>query len=86
MREVHLTLVGGHSGALRTLKQIASTFFWSGMKEDVAKFVAECVICQRQKYEATRPAGLLQPLPVPTAIWEDIVMDFIVGLTQIEGF
>ncbi|KAD3336176.1 hypothetical protein E3N88_31695 [Mikania micrantha] len=47
---------------------------------DVQVFVQQCLTCQRQKYEALAPAGLLQPLPVPAQAWEDVSIDFIVGL------
>jgi hypothetical protein len=55
--------------------------YWSyGLKRDVATHVALCDMCQRVKAEHQRPAGLLQPLKVPEWKWEEIGMDFIVGL------
>jgi hypothetical protein len=52
------------------------------MKRDVAAHVAMCDVCQRVKAEHQRPAGLLQPLKVPKWKWEEISMDFIVGLPR----
>lgn len=50
------------------------------MKRDVQEHVAACNICQRNKSDSRSPARLLQPLPVPTKVWEDISLDFIDGL------
>ena len=52
------------------------------MKRGIAWYVAECDVCQKVKADHLKPAGTLQPLPVPTWKWEDIHMDFIVGLPR----
>ncbi|WVZ76334.1 hypothetical protein U9M48_024317, partial [Paspalum notatum var. saurae] len=57
-------------------------FWWYGMKRAVAEYVAVCDTCQRVKAEHQRPAGLLQPLKIPEWKWEEISMDFIVGLPR----
>jgi len=50
------------------------------MKREIAKYVAECDTCQRVKDSQLKVAGTLHPLPIPSWKWEDISMDFIVGL------
>ena len=50
------------------------------MKREIAKYVSEGDICQRIKASHLKVVGTLQPLPIPSWKWEDISMDFIVGL------
>jgi hypothetical protein len=52
------------------------------MKREIAEYVAVCDSCQRIKAEHHRPAGLLQPLQIPQWKWDEIGMDFIVGLPR----
>ncbi|GAU48361.1 hypothetical protein TSUD_282420 [Trifolium subterraneum] len=86
LKEFHETSQGGHSGFYRTYRRLAANVYWVGMKNVVQEFVRSCDVCQRQKYLASSPGGLLQPLPIPDRIWEDISMDFITGLPKSKGF
>ena len=52
------------------------------MKRQIDEFVAKCLICQQVKAEHQRPAGLLQPLPIPEWKWEHITMDFVSRLPR----
>lgn len=56
------------------------------MKQDVADFVQQCLICQQAKTKRHRPAGLLQSLPIPAGAWKETTMNFIEGLPRSEGF
>ncbi|WVZ18389.1 hypothetical protein V8G54_005711 [Vigna mungo] len=86
LHEFHNTLLGGHSGFTRTLQRIAAQFYWHGMQKDIKEFVQNCLICQQAKHVTTLPCGLLEPLPIPTQIWEDVAMDFITGLPSSNGY
>jgi hypothetical protein len=52
------------------------------MKREIAEYVDVCDSCQRIKAEHQRPVGLLQPLQIPQWKWDEIGMDFIVGLPR----
>ena len=50
----------------------------------IQKFVAECLVCQQNKVETIKTPGLLQPLSIPSQCWEEVSMDFIIGLPKSE--
>lgn len=85
LREYHDSPTGGHSGEVKTYLRLVSEWFWQGMRKEVAKYVRGCVVCQRNKHSQQQPAGLLQPLPIPMAVWEDVSMDFTEGLLPSKG-
>ncbi|KAL8131129.1 hypothetical protein AgCh_007165 [Apium graveolens] len=66
-------------------KRISQFFYWPQMKQKVIAYVQACDICQRIKSSHTFPGGLLQPLPIPTQIWEDVSMDFVEGFPKSDG-
>lgn len=79
IEEAHATPTGGHGGYLKTLKSLSSNVYWKGMNKDVKQYIQNCLICQQRKYQTLSSGVLLQPLPIPERIWEDISIDFITG-------
>ena len=74
-----------HEGLHKTFQRIRANFYWPKMREDIKATIRECEVCQRHKVEQLSPAGLLQPLPIPKQVWEDISMDFVDGLPVSNG-
>jgi hypothetical protein len=82
LSEAHDTAYSIHSGSTKMYYDLKEQFWWYGMKRSVAEYMAICDTCQRVKAEHQRPAGLLQQLKIPEWKWEEITMDFIVGLPR----
>ena len=45
----------------------------------------ECLVYQQNKVETIKTPSLLQPLSIPSQHWEEISMNFIIGLPKSEG-
>ncbi|WVZ90158.1 LOW QUALITY PROTEIN: hypothetical protein U9M48_036485 [Paspalum notatum var. saurae] len=80
--EAHTSMFTIHPGSNKMYQDLKQKFWWTRMKREIAKYVSECDVCQRVKADHLKPAGMLQPLAVPSWKWEDIHMDFIVGLPR----
>jgi hypothetical protein len=78
--EAHKSKFSIHPGSTKMYQDLKRNFWWSNMKVDIAKYVAECDACHRMKASHLKSAGVLQPLSIPMWKWDDISMDFIVGL------
>lgn len=82
---MHSSHQGGHSGIEVTTKRIKSMFYWPKLKQTVTNFVKKCIVCQKCKADLSAYLGLLQPLPIPNDIWEEVTIDFIEGLPKSQG-
>ncbi|WVZ63654.1 hypothetical protein U9M48_013268 [Paspalum notatum var. saurae] len=82
LSEAHDMAYSIHPDSTKMYYDLKERFWWYCMKRVVADYVAICDTCQRVKAEHQRPVGLLQPLKVPEWKWEEITMDFIVGLPR----
>jgi hypothetical protein len=85
LQEYHSSPIGGHAGVTRTMARLKTQFYWPKMQDHVKEFVQKCLICQQAKASNTLPSSLLQQLPIPQQVWEDIAMDFITGLPNYGG-
>jgi hypothetical protein len=82
MQECHDLPSAGHLGKHKTLQTLQRLFTWPGITKDVAAYVKQCPTCQQTKASTQKPAGLLQPLPVPARRWEMVHLDLVGPLIQ----
>jgi hypothetical protein len=64
---------------------LSRSYYWPRMREKVELYVKTCLVCQQDKVEQRKEAGLLQPLPVPSRPWASASMDFVGGFPTVEG-
>ncbi|KAD4180371.1 hypothetical protein E3N88_28962 [Mikania micrantha] len=68
-------------------QDLRTSYWWPGMKKDIALYVGKCLTCSKVKAEHQKPSGLLQQPEIPQWKWEQISMDFITKLPRTpQGF
>jgi hypothetical protein len=80
LEEAHDSPYSRHFRKHKVLHQINQNFWWPGWRKDVESYVFGCLVCQRNKAQTVKKAGLMQPLSVPSFKWESVSMDFITHL------
>jgi hypothetical protein len=85
LREAHDSAYSIQPGSTKMYKDLKTRYWWYGMKRDIVEYVSLCDTYQRVKPEHQRPAGLLQPSKIPEWKWEEIGMNFIVGLPRTQA-
>jgi hypothetical protein len=81
LQEAHGGGLMGHFGVKKTEDVLSTHFFWPRMRRDVERYVSRCTTCNKAK-SRLNPFGLYMPLPIPSVPWEDISMDFVLGLPR----
>ena len=81
IREVHRGSLAGHFGENKTLLMLKEHYYWPRMSKDVQDVLKRCATCQVTKSHLL-PHSLYVPLPAPTLPWEDLSMDFMLGLPR----
>jgi hypothetical protein len=76
----HLSKFTIHPGSTKMYRDFRENFRWSNMKGEIAEYVSNCDTCQRIKASHLKTTGQMQPLSIPAWKWDDISMDFIIGL------
>ncbi|KAJ9536005.1 hypothetical protein OSB04_un000833 [Centaurea solstitialis] len=82
LAEAHKSKYSVHPRTNKMYRDLKLTYWWSGMKKDIAQFVERCVTCLQVKIEHQRPYRKLQQLPIPEWTWEHVTMDFVTKLPR----
>ncbi|KAJ1121322.1 hypothetical protein NDU88_009435 [Pleurodeles waltl] len=81
----HDSPIASHRGIRKTQELLQRYFWWPSLKTDTETYVSACPVCAQTKTPRTKVAGLLRPLPVPSAPWCTLSTDFICSLPTSSG-
>jgi len=80
LTEYHCTPMVGHSSVEPTVARLAASFYWPGLYTATKSFVNHCDTCQLNKNLTQKKLGLLQALPIPSQVWDELTTDFVTHL------
>ncbi|KAI3748391.1 hypothetical protein L6452_11427 [Arctium lappa] len=80
--EAHKSRYSIHPGNNKMYRDFRQSYWWPGLKKDIAHYVERCLTCLQVKVKHQRPYGKLQPLEIPMWKWDHITMDFVTKLPR----
>jgi hypothetical protein len=78
--EAHTSRYSIHPDSTKMYHDLRQQFWRTRMKRETTRYVSECDTYRKVKADYMKPGGMLQPLSILDWKWDDISMDFIVGL------
>jgi hypothetical protein len=76
IREAYNQVSTAHLGRNKTIRLLASRYYWKGLNASVEQYIRNCYACKRASAPRDRTPGFLHPLPVLERPWQHITMDY----------
>jgi len=86
IHEIHDQSSVDHSDILRTVKVIKRNYYWSSMWKTIDRYIQNCYVCQCSKTSRNKSNDLLQSLFISEQWWQNIVMNFIIDLSDLYNY
>jgi len=77
LRQAHDDETSGHQGAFKTFNRLRRQAYWPKMRREVHDYVKNCQVCQMQKSERRKAAGLMGSTPVVSKPCEVMTSDLV---------
>ena len=86
MASCHDEPTKGHPRVHRTTELIKPQYWWKAIGKDIKNYVKSCPLCQVMKSDHRKKVEPLQPIPIPTKKWEQIITDLVIDLPPSDGY
>ena len=79
--ELHGGGLAGHFGITKTLHALEAIYYWPHLRRDTRRMIGRCTTCVVGKM-TKQSAGQYLPLPVPEYPWQEVSLNFVLGLPR----
>ena len=81
IRELHGGGLARHFGITKTLHALEARYYWPRLRRDVCRLIGRCTTCIIGRM-TKQNSGQYLPLPVPEYPWQEVSLDFVLGLPR----
>ena len=69
------------SASQKTLRALEDCYYWPHLRRDVRRLIGRCSTCIIGKL-SKQNSGQYLPLPIPESPWQEVSLDFVLGLPR----